>query len=156
MQRGRTITAIVFSAWLFSHNIVIAQISEDAAIKYAKNVSVAKLDSNLTAKPLAQWLREIIGKDATMQWELNDCGEQTGNPVVDRERDMPACVGLDVDLMDGRKVSMTIIIGTHKKGVFGSPEIYYISIESNKGSHSVKRLGELEKTLHYPSGKNNH
>ncbi|MBI3585741.1 MAG: hypothetical protein HY088_01265 [Ignavibacteriales bacterium] len=141
--------SLLFSAWVFSHNIIVAQITEDAAIKYAQKISVAKLDSTLTGKPLADWLRGIVGKNATIHWELNDCGEQTGNPEVDEKRDIPACVGLDVDLMDGRKVSMAILIGTYKKGIFGSPEIYDIFIDSNDGYHSIKRLSEFEKILRH-------
>ncbi len=148
-QRNRTAAALIFSAWVFSHNIIFAQISEDAAIKYAQKISVAKLDSTLTGIPLADWLRGIVGKNATIHWELNDCGEQTGDPAVDKDRDIPACVGFYADLKDGRKVSMTILIGTDKKGIFGPPAIYDISIESNDGYHSLKRLSELEKILRH-------
>src|SRR5574337_1563894 len=105
MQLNLIAATVTFCATLFSYNIVSAQISEDAAIKYVQKVSVAKLDSTLTGTPFADWLRGIIGKKATIEWELNDCGEQSGDPNVDKDRDIPACVGVNANLADGDRKS---------------------------------------------------
>ena len=68
---------------------------EKKAIAQVKATPASKIDPNLPVLPYEQWVRNLAGKDAKIQWELNDCGEGTGGPA-DRDRDMPLCVGLPV------------------------------------------------------------
>jgi hypothetical protein len=56
-----------------------------------------------------------------MKWEVNDCGEQTGNPALDRGRDFPMCVEVHIKLIAERTLSLSISVGTFQKGVTGSP-----------------------------------
>src|SRR5512143_2448191 len=61
------------------------------AIDKAKTVLVSMFDKNLPKVTLEYFLTsESDGRK--IEWEVNDCGEQTGNPAVDRGRDFPLCV----------------------------------------------------------------
>jgi hypothetical protein len=68
------------------------QARDAEAIAAAKNASVQRIDPSLPDKPLEKWLREIVGHQARITWEVNDCGEQTGNPEDDKGRDFPMCI----------------------------------------------------------------
>ncbi|MEX2090327.1 MAG: WD40 repeat domain-containing protein, partial [Bacteroidota bacterium] len=65
-----------------------AQVTEDEAVAFAKRLSPSIIDSALPGGQFSDWLASIIGDSATVQWELNDCGEQTGDPTIDNDRDI--------------------------------------------------------------------
>jgi hypothetical protein len=60
---------------------------------------------------------------APITWEVNNCGEQTGNPETDQGRDFPMCVEADFD-KDHAAVSVLVSVGTFKKGPSGVPELF--------------------------------
>ena len=124
-----------------------AQISEDEAVKFVKNLSPSVLDSTLPGGHFSEWLTSIIGDSATVQWELNDCGEQSGDPAIDTLRDIPACVGVYVTFPDRRTLGLTIIVGTSRKGLTGHPAVYDLYLESKGTSVGVKRLRDLPDAL---------
>ncbi|MBI3110785.1 MAG: hypothetical protein HYZ01_04340 [Ignavibacteriales bacterium] len=126
---------------------VQAQISEDEAIQYVKRLSPSALDSTLPEGHFSEWLVSIIGDSATVQWELNDCGEQTGDPAIDTLRDIPACVGVYVTFPDNRKVGIMIAVGTSNKGLAGPPVVYDLYLESKGTFLGVKRLRDLPAAL---------
>ena len=90
---------------------------------------------------------------APITWEVNDCGEQTGNPEIDSGRDSPLCVEADFD-KDYVAVSVMVSVGTFKKGPFGAPALFSLSItEQNGRSRPVRHLDDLPKELHRPMPK---
>ena len=79
---------------------------------------------------------------APITWEVNDCGEQTGNPATDQGRDFPMCVEADFD-KDHAAVSVMVSVGTFRKGPSGVPLLFNISITEQSGrSHSVRHLSD--------------
>src|ERR1700686_2151911 len=68
--------------------------TDQAAIQQAKRVLVSSLDSTLPKVSLEFFLNYESG-GADIRWEVNDCGEQTGNPATDRGTDTPICVEAD-------------------------------------------------------------
>src|SRR5438094_327730 len=62
------------------------------ATELVKRMDVATLDPDLPSQHFEEWFRETMGPEQSITWELNECGEATGNPQVDRQRDMPICV----------------------------------------------------------------
>lgn len=129
-----------------------AQISEDEAVKFVKNLSPSILDSTLPEGHFSVWLASVIGDSAMVQWELNDCGEQTGDPGIDKDRDVPSCVGIYVTFPDRRSLGLTIIVGTSRKGLTGHPAIYDLYLESKGTSVGVKRLRDLPVALKKSAG----
>lgn len=130
-----------------------AQISESAAIKYVQEISVTTIDSGYVSSDFQTWLKKTIGKNARITWELNDCGEQTGNPAIDRERNIPYCVGAYAELPDGRRVGVLILVNTQTKGKLGKPSFYDAYVEAGGAHRTARRLRELADMLKREKGK---
>jgi len=98
-------------------NGTAVQISaEDAkAIKAAKQTSVRQIEASLPDKPVETWLHDLVGAQTKIVWGVNDCGEQTGNPSLDKDRDFPMCAGAEVLLRDERKLYIALSVGTSIK-----------------------------------------
>jgi hypothetical protein len=96
-------------SFLFA-TVILAQndASEDARlIAQLKNVSVAKLDAALPDVRFNQWLQTEAGPSARFEWEVNDCGEQTGSPGQNPS-EVPTCVEADACVKDGRQIVIMI------------------------------------------------
>lgn len=129
-----------------------AQSPEADVIARAQAVSTAELDPVLPRQPFAAWLGRVAGAGATVTWEANDCGEQTGTPE-DAGRDFPVCAEADALLPDGRKVIVLIAVGTLKKGIAGPPEVWDVSIERTGTLWGVRRLRDLPQMLREGIGR---
>jgi hypothetical protein len=126
--------------------------AEKAAIDRAKNQPVSSIDHSLPKLTLEFFLKCESG-GAPITWEVNDCGEQTGDTATDQGRDFPMCVEADFD-QDHTAVSVMISVGTFKKGLVGTPELFSVSItEQNGASRPVRHLGDLRKELNRPMPK---
>ena len=122
---------------------------ERAAIDRAKNQLVSSIDRSLPKVTLEFFLKYESG-GAPITWEVNDCGEQTGNPATDQGRDFPMCVEADFE-KDNSAVSVMVSVGTFKKGLFGVPSLFSASVaELNGASRPLRHLGDLPKELHRP------
>jgi len=90
---------------LLLSNPVASQISanETKAVEAAKKTSVHQIENSLPDKAFEQWLRELVGPNAQVVWNVNDCGEQTGDPSIDHARDIPLCVDSQVTFKGNRK-----------------------------------------------------
>jgi len=134
----------------------LTQASEDnndsMLIERAQRLLVSKLDSSLPKVTLDYFVRyEAAGTE--VRWEVNDCGEQTGNAEADRDRDIPTCVEADFDV-DQRVVNLMIAIGSVKQGLSKTPSVFSAVVTDSNGQvHSLGRLGELPKQLHRPLPK---
>lgn len=126
-----------------------ARKKEQAAIQRVKNLPVSKLDSNLPNVSLEYFLK-YESENAPIKWEVNDCGEQSGDPAIDRERDVPMCVEADVDLKHGA-LTILIAVGTAKKGISGASTLFDASITYPTGvMRTIHRLGDLLREVHRP------
>ena len=125
---------------------------EKEMIQHTKALLVSSLDGSLPKVSLDYFLKyESAG--ATIHWEVNDCGEQTGNPETDKDSDFPVCVEADFDV-DHRAITIFIAIGTVKKGVSGPPALFSATITEPDGKiKSLRQLGDLPKELHRPLPK---
>ena len=123
-----------------------------AAIDHAKSQLVSSIDHGLPKVTLEFFLKyESAG--APITWEVNDCGEQTGDRATDQGRDFPMCVEADFN-KDHVAVSVLISVGTFKKGLAGTPEFFSATVaEPNGTSRPVRHLSDLPKELHRPMSK---
>ncbi|HEX5413643.1 MAG TPA: hypothetical protein VFZ27_17485 [Terriglobia bacterium] len=126
-----------------------AQARDARAIATAKNTSVHRLDASLPDKGLAKWLREVVGPHAPIAWEVNDCGEQTGNPEADKGRDLPICVEAQVTLQKKSKLSISVSVGTIKTGVQrDAVGLAYVVIVGPDGlARSIKKLSQAPEAM---------
>lgn len=127
--------------------------SQDAAaIDTVKRLSVAVLDPALPPEPFERWLLRVLnGAAGQIAWEVNDCGEQTGDPAVDRARDLPICVeacarvrsvrGADADIV------VQVAVGTERTGIRGTPSVRWIYIEEGATLGEVPALAELKEAI---------
>lgn len=130
-----------------------ARQTEKDAIQHAKGASVHTLDARLSDVSLESFLKQE-GNGASIVWEVNDCGEQTGNPEADQGRDFPMCVEADMDLKDRRTVNILVVVGTFKKGLVGAPSLWSLTLSDASGHvRSVRRLGDLPAEIHGPKRK---
>lgn len=126
------------------------QITQEDAIDLLEQYPAARLDSLLPKTAFLSWFREIVGSTAKITWEINDCGEQTGVPAVDQERDLPVCFEISALLPDRQIIGVAIAVGTQKKGLNGTPTVYNIYIDTGKGTQHIKRLRDLPRLLRPP------
>jgi hypothetical protein len=123
--------------------------TDQAAIQRAKSVLVSSLDSSLPKVSLEFFLNyESGGED--IRWEVNDCGEQTGNPATDRGTDTPMCVEADF-AKDQTDVTVLVSVGTFQKGPSGKPALFGVTVHGPSGRVHSLRLGDLPKELHRPA-----
>jgi hypothetical protein len=121
---------------------------DTAAINAAKRVVVSAIDSTLPRVSFEEWLRGVLGREAATKWEVNDCGEQTGNPRLDQGRDFPMCAEVEVGLGNQRALHISLVVGTFKKGVGGVPSLRaaYV-IRAGGSSESIKRLADIPSAI---------
>jgi hypothetical protein len=103
-----------------------AQATDAPAVAAAKAAIAGDIASSLPYVPLDAWLRDLAGSNAMVTWAAgaNDCGEQTGNPALDRGRDFPLCADVRLALTSGRTLSLSFLVGTMPKGVNGKPALF--------------------------------
>jgi hypothetical protein len=119
------------------------------AVDAVKQVRVRVLEPALPAEPFEAWLRSVIGGQWT--WEVNDCGEQTGDPAVDRQRDLPFCVEARATTRSVRGVDslvgVQIGVGTERTGIHGNPRVRWIYIEEGSSLGEVPSLAALPEAV---------
>jgi hypothetical protein len=72
---------------------------EAQIIAAARRVNVHDLDVALRTQALDTWLARVVGSRGSIRWEVNDCGEQTGNPA-NTPVDFPVCAEAVIALSD--------------------------------------------------------
>lgn len=120
--------------------------AEQSTIAEAKKILVSKIDARLPKVSLEFFLN-YESEGSPIRWEVNDCGEQTGNPTVDQGRNFPVCVEADFDVHH-RSVSVMIAVGTSNRKDPETPAFFSGTITAPDGtSHSLRRLGDLPAQL---------
>jgi hypothetical protein len=127
--------------------------TERGAIQRVKTLPVSSLDRSLPKVTLEFFLK-YEGEGAPIKWEVNDCGEQTGNRAVDHGRDSAMCVEADIDLKDDRAAAVLVSVGTFKSGPVDVPTVFSVTITDPSGMiRPVRRLSDLPMELHRPQPK---
>jgi hypothetical protein len=109
-----------------------------------------KLDRTLPAQSFASWFKGLLGPGAELKWEVNDCGEQTGDPRLDAGRDLPTCV--EVDATNPHKVDLEIVVSINvgsinNKGVAQNPQLGFTSARIGSRYFFPEQLHCLPKLL---------
>ncbi len=116
-----------------------------AAIEAAKKAIVHQIDPALPRTTFESWLRGLAGAKAVTKWEVNDCGEQTGNPSLDKGRDFPMCAQVQVSLGGNRELYLSLAVGTGQKGVTPEPPDFFSGYLTEGGGPPtwIKSLAEV-------------
>ena len=125
-------------------------LADDAkAIDAAKHTNVRQIENVLPDKPFEEWLGGMVGPQKKIVWEVNDCGEQSGNPEVDKGRNFPMCVSALVDLAANRKLDVQLVVGTFKSDITTGPaSFHHAAIVTPSGQiEFVKSLSRLPEAI---------
>lgn len=125
---------------------------EKRAITYLQQLPASKLDDHLPGRAFGSWFDQTAGARAGIQWQVTDCGEQTGTEA-DRERDFPLCVEAIAVLPDERKAVIDVQVGTFNRGILGEPRLYFAVVEYKGEFYSAERLSELPAMLRRPAAR---
>lgn len=114
-------------------------------IAAVRMTGAARFDSSLPTAFLDVWLRHALPKGAQVTWEINDCGEPTGEPALDAGRAFPTCVGAHIDV-PSRARGVELLFEPETKafviGAMTSPEAF--------GEVYFEELGLLPAMLDQP------
>ena len=144
--------------WLFSLVTLVgllpmafgqgSQLGDDKTlIDRAKRADVSLMDRRLPSGQFSDWLSKTVGEKATITWEVNDCGEATGGPA-DRGRDMPVCVEAAAKLPDGRKVVLSLAVGSRQRGMNSQFTAFYTTaVLQGEKFTEFRALGDLPALL---------
>jgi hypothetical protein len=80
-------------------------------IDAARRTIAHRLDASLPATRLDDWLRELAGADASIEWNVTNCGEPFADPV-ERAHEQPVCAQADATLADRRRLSLSLLVGS--------------------------------------------
>jgi len=114
----------------------------DEAVAFARMLPIGTLDSMLRGPTLDEWLVGLV-TPSPLEYEVDDCGEQSGNPEVDRARDVPACVSASARLTDGSQISVSVRVGTFQTGVTGAPAIWMVTVREGNDVRFLSSLAAL-------------
>lgn len=116
-------------------------------IDYAKTFPVNGIEANVPDMPFAEWFQHVVGRGARVDWEVNDCGEQTGT-AADRGRDFPMCVEARTVKPGFFYISVDIQFGTFNRGINKmKPVVRSIIAGDEFGGEWLGNLSDLPKTM---------
>jgi len=119
----------------------------DGQLDFAKSLTAKDYDDNLPPIQIDQWLKSITPAHFDIQWGnyITACGEQSGNPQLDTDRDLPLCAEVSITENNKTKAYLLLFIGTEKKGnLKESANLYYGFINTNDEQTTIKKLRELK------------
>jgi hypothetical protein len=119
---------------------------EQRVVATVKNLSARSFDPELPDQPFAEWFQSVVGKQTKVEWESNDCGEQTGDPKTTPE-DFPICGQASAKLPGARAATVMIAVGTHKKGITGAPSVFFVGVDIEATFETVNSLHELPSAI---------
>ena len=117
-------------------------------MRFAKSLPARNYDKSLPSVPAEQWLTSILPRGIVAVWgdNVTDCGEQTGDPAIDRERDMPLCVEIELKQKDRSVGYLLLFVGTEKKSKLEETAgLYYGYIRQGDKTIDLKKLREITK-----------
>jgi len=120
--------------------------NEAQSVIRIKRLDVSKLDPGLPKQPFAAWLTNFVDSKSKITWEINDCGEQTGDSA-DKERNIPTCVQAEATTSSRWRIIVMIQIGTIKNGGLTKPVIKDAFIQRGNESITARSLSDLATLL---------
>lgn len=128
-------------------NCAAAQSTDQLAIERARTTIVYTFDKSLPKVSLEDFLKQSTN-NALLTWEVNDCGEQSGDPE-DSPPDIPICAQVTLKAAN-RAATVMVAVGTAKKGVSGKPELFDVFITDLDDSSYAIQLRDLPAELNPP------
>ena len=124
------------------------KIQEERLIGLVKGTPAKELDAALPKMRFERWLMDVVGKDVELAWEVNDCGEDSGDATGAR-RDIPACVEASAKLSGQRTFAVHVQVGTFG-GKTQKPRVRGVYLQVGRKLTNIEKLRELPKQLTEP------
>ena len=122
--------------------------ADTVLIEAVRSMVAHEIDQLLPSISVETWLTGLLGSQARMQWEINDCGEQAGDPAVDRGRDFPKCAQVRAELPGRRTLVVALSAGSQQKQPAGAPAYRFGVLIRPDGSRvDVHRLTDLASVI---------
>ncbi len=96
--------------------------SEADVLAYGKRLDVKRIDSRLGSEPLQSWVQRTMGRNATVSWTSDDCGEGGGDSS-------PLCITAETRLRPHGTVILSVAVGSVQGGLGGKPALFFGAIE---------------------------
>jgi hypothetical protein len=93
-------------------------------LAYGKRLDVSRIDPRLRSERYEAWLGRTLGRDATIAWSSDDCGESGGG-----YENVPICITAEARLRPRGRVIISIAVGSAKSGLGGKPAVFFGGIE---------------------------
>jgi hypothetical protein len=124
-------------------------LSPDIVLIEAVRSTVAReIDPLLPSMSFDAWLHGELGSQVQPQWEINDCGEQTGNPAMDRDRQFPKCAELRAKLPGRGTLILALAAGSEQKQPVGVPKYRFGFLDPPDGNRVVVyRLADVASVI---------
>ena len=126
---------------------------ERQIISYGKGIKVSRLDSKLPRERFDRWLQRIAGPKAKLNWEANDCGEQTGEGRAGARGSVPTCVQVEARLTSSVRVVVMIVVGSVQTGITKKPTLKDAFIERNGDFRTIARLSDLSEIIRHEQNR---
>jgi hypothetical protein len=121
--------------------------AEQDFLAAAKTTLASQVEAGLPNETIDVWLAGVIGRQVPVAWGINDCGEQTGDPSVDKDRDFPVCGELEAMLGPDRSVYLFFSVGTQSLGVLEGRSLWFVGLLESDGTLSFESLSALAEHL---------
>jgi len=119
--------------------------NDDAVLKYAKSIDVAKLDSTLSSQRLEDWLLRGSARIDELYWNISQDCDLKG-PERDADGDLPLCV--KIGFRRGNTSGFGVLrVGTLKHGVNGKPAFLYLDVIRPFSVGSYDKLSDFPRFL---------
>ncbi len=143
-----TLSWLLF-AWILIFLMAPAEAiaGEQDFLAAARSTLASQVERGLPDEEIDVWLTDVIGREVAMSWGINDCGEQTGDPLRDVERDFPVCGELEATLDPGRSVYLYFSVGTESLGVLDGRDLWFAGILESGGTLTFESLSALAEHL---------
>lgn len=124
--------------------------SEESIIAEVKQTNVSSIDPRLEPMLYAAWLQRTLGSSATIQWEVDDCGEGANSKGT-----WPLCVTAIGKFHEQGEVLVSLAVGHSEIGILGKPTVMNIYVEGVGPSRSFSNLHQLPEYLEQQSKRKN-
>lgn len=122
-------------------------VQESLAIATAKSATVGAIDSTEATAPFGQWFADLVGPDARIFWEANDCGEGTGSPA-DSAVQIPLCVEARAEWEDGTAFVWLVLGSTHRAVDVNPPQVFYWQVNEEYSEGRTRNLASFARAVH--------
>ncbi len=119
--------------------------SDEAVVRHAKSVDVAKIDSTLSSQRLEDWLLHGPARIDELSWNISpDCDLKGAEP--DADGDLPLCV--KIGFRRGNTSGFGVLrVGTLKHGVGRQPAFFYLDVLRPFSLGSYDKLSDFPRFL---------